>query len=56
LLAGWTYVGVAFVLLGVAALLGGVVLLYRPELPRRLVAWLTRRGDLALTEDGSERD
>jgi hypothetical protein len=47
LLAGWTYLGVAFVLLGVAALLGGVVLLYRPELPRRLVAWLTRRGDLA---------
>jgi hypothetical protein len=56
LLAGWTYVAVAFVLLGVAALLGGVVLLYRPELPRRLVAWLTRRGDLALTADGSKRD
>ena len=47
LLAGWTYVGVAFVLLGVAALLGGVALLYRPELPRQLVAWLTKRGDLA---------
>ena len=46
-LAGWTYLGVAFVLLGVAALLGGVALLYRPELPRRLVAWLTKRGDLA---------
>jgi hypothetical protein len=45
LLAGWTLVGVAFVLLGIAALLGGVALLYRPELPRRLVAWLikTRR-------------
>src|SRR5512133_645207 len=56
LLAGWTLVGGAFLLLGVAALLGGVALLYRPELPRRLVAWLTKRDDLPLTVDGSERD
>jgi hypothetical protein len=56
LLAGWTFVGVTFVLLGVAALLGGVALLYRPELPRRLVAWLTKRDDLALPADGNERD
>jgi hypothetical protein len=56
LLAGWTFVGVAFVLLGVAALLGGVALLYRPELPRRLVAWLTKREDLPLAADGSDRD
>jgi DNA-3-methyladenine glycosylase I len=40
LLAGWTQLGVAFLLLGIAALLGGVALLYRPELPRRLLAWL----------------
>jgi hypothetical protein len=43
LLAGWTPVGVVFLLLGIAALLGGVALLYRPELPRRLVAWLTNK-------------
>jgi hypothetical protein len=36
-------------LLGVAALLGGVALLYSPELPRRLVAWLVKRDDLLLT-------
>jgi hypothetical protein len=36
-------------LLGIAALLGGVALLYRPELSRRLVAWLTKREDLPLT-------
>jgi hypothetical protein len=41
-------VGGALLLLGVAALLGGVALLYRPELPRRLVAWLTKRDDLQL--------
>jgi hypothetical protein len=35
-------VGVPFLLLGIAALLGGTALLYRPELPRRLVAWLTK--------------
>ena len=56
LLAGWTFVGVAFVLLGVAALLGGVALLYRPALPRRLVAWLTKRDDPALSADRNERD
>jgi len=56
LLAGWTLVGGAFLLLGVAALLGGVVLLYRPELPRRLVARKTKREDLQLSSRGSERD
>ena len=42
--------------LGIAALQGGVALLYRPELPRRLVAWLTKRDDLRLTADGDVRD
>ena len=56
LLAGWTPVGVALLLLGVAALLGGAALLYRPELPRRLVAWSTKRDDLQLTADSSERE
>ena len=56
LLAGWTPVGVVFLLLGIAALLGGVALLYRPELPRRLVAWLTKRDDLPLTADGNDRN
>jgi hypothetical protein len=46
LLAGWTLVGAAFLLLGIAALLAGVALLYRPELPRRLLARLTKRDDL----------
>jgi hypothetical protein len=55
LLAGWTLVGVPFLLLGIAALQGGSALLYRPELPRQLVAWLTTR-DLTLTADGNERD
>ena len=54
LLAGWTLAGVAFLLLGVAALLAGVALLYRPELPRRLVAWLTKRDDLQLGPNGNE--
>ena len=54
LLAGWTLVGVAFLLLGVAALLAGVALLYRPELPRRLVVWLTKRDDLQLRPNGDE--
>jgi hypothetical protein len=49
-------VGVASMLLGVAALLGGVALLYRPELPRRLMAPLTKQDDLALTPDGDMRD
>jgi membrane protein implicated in regulation of membrane protease activity len=53
-LAGWTLVGVAFLLLGVAALLAGVALLYRPELPRRLVVWLTKRDDLQLRPNGDE--
>ena len=53
-LAGWTLVGVAFLLVGVAALLAGVALLYRPELPRRLVAWLTKRDDLQLRPNGDE--
>jgi len=35
-------VGIPFLLLGIAALLGGVALLYRPELPQRLVASLTQ--------------
>ena len=56
LLAGWTFVGGAVLLLGVAALLAGVALLYRPELPRRLMAWLSKRDHLPLTADGSERD
>ena len=55
-MAGWTFVGGAFLLLGVVALLGGVALLYRPELPRRREARLTRRDDLPLTADGSKRD
>jgi hypothetical protein len=41
--------GGTFLLLGVAALLCGVALLYRPELPRRLVAWLTEPDNLPLT-------
>jgi hypothetical protein len=49
LLAGSTHVGVAFLLLGIAALLAGVALLYRPELPRRLMALLTKHDDVALT-------
>jgi hypothetical protein len=49
LLAGWTLVGGAVLLLGVAALLCGVALLYSPELPRRLVAWLTKPDNLPLT-------
>jgi hypothetical protein len=28
--------------------------LYRPELPRRLVAWLTKRDDLQLRPNGDE--
>jgi hypothetical protein len=49
LLAGWTQLGVMFLLLGIAALPAGVALLYRPELPRRLVAWLTKQ-DISSTE------
>jgi DNA-3-methyladenine glycosylase I len=56
LLAGWTQLGVAFLLLGIAALLGGVALLYCPELPRRLLAWLIKRDDPPLTADGDDRD
>jgi hypothetical protein len=56
LLAGWILVGGVFLLLGVAALLLGVALLYRPGLPRRLVAWLTKRDDRQLTSDGGKRD
>jgi hypothetical protein len=56
LLAGWSLVGAALLLLGIAALLGGVALLYRPELPRRLMAWLTKRDDFSLAADGSELD
>jgi hypothetical protein len=56
LLAGWTPVGGALLLLGVAALLGGAALLYRPELPRRLLAWLTKRDDLPLTAGRNERE
>jgi hypothetical protein len=56
LLAGWTLVGVALQLLGIAALLGSIALLYRPELPRRLVAWLTKGDDLPLTPDSDVRD
>ena len=42
-------------LLGIAALLGGVALLHRPELPRRLMTWLINRDDLPLTADSNER-
>jgi hypothetical protein len=49
-------VGGALLLLGVAALLGGVALRRRPELPRRLMAWLTNRDDLPLTADSNERN
>jgi hypothetical protein len=38
LLAGWTLMGMVLLLAGMAALLGGVALLYRPELPQRLTA------------------
>jgi hypothetical protein len=57
LLAGWTLVGVAFLLLGIVALLGGFAFLYRPELPRRLVPWLTKpEEDVRLTPGGDVRD
>jgi hypothetical protein len=49
-------VGGALLLLGIAALLGGVALLHRPELPRRLMAWLINRDDLPLTADANERN
>jgi hypothetical protein len=55
-LDGWTQVGVTFLLLGLAALLGGVALLHRPELPRGLIAWVTKRDDLPLTAYGDDRD
>jgi hypothetical protein len=55
-LDGWTLMGVAFLLLGISALLAGVALLYRPELPRRLLAWLTKRDHLPITADGNDRD
>jgi hypothetical protein len=45
-----------FLLLGVATLLGGVALLYSPELPRRLLAWMANQDNLPLTADGSQRD
>ena len=35
---------------GIAALLDGVALLYCPELPRRLVAWITKQDALALAD------
>jgi hypothetical protein len=55
LLAGWTLVGVvSFLLLGVVALVTSVALLYRPELPRRLVVSVTKRGDLQLRRHGDE--
>jgi len=54
LLSGWTLVGVASVLPGITALLGGVALLHRPELPRQLMAWLTKQDDLPLTGNGDD--
>ena len=48
-------VRVAFLLL-VAALLGAVALVYCPELPRRLIAWLTKHEDPLLTADSDVRD
>ena len=56
LLDGWTLVGVASLLFGIAALLSSVALLYRPDLPRRLLAWSTKRVDLLLTADGDDQD
>jgi hypothetical protein len=52
----WTVVGVPFLLLGIAALLGGLALLYRPELPQRLVEWLAKRDNLTRAADGDVRD
>jgi hypothetical protein len=56
LLAGWTLVGVSSLLLGIAALLGGVALIYRPELPRRLIGWLIKQEDSPLTVDSDVHD
>jgi hypothetical protein len=56
LLAGWALAGVAFLLLGTAAAVAGVALLYRPELPRRLVGRLTKQDDLRIAADVSQRD
>ena len=53
-ISGWTLVGVASVLPGITALLGGVALLHRPELPRQLMAWLTKQDDLPLTANGGD--
>jgi uncharacterized membrane protein HdeD (DUF308 family) len=50
LLDGETVLGVTILLAGVALLLGGVASLYRPELARRLAAWLTKRDDATSTE------
>jgi hypothetical protein len=36
--------------------LGGVALLYSPELPRRLLAWMAKQDNLPLTADASELD
>ena len=36
-------------------LLGGIALLYRPELPRGLIVWLTKRDDLPLAANGNKR-
>jgi hypothetical protein len=48
-------VRVAFLLL-VAGLLGAVALVYCPELPRRLIARLTKHEDSLLTADSDVRD
>jgi hypothetical protein len=56
LVDGWTVVGIPSLLLGIAALQGGVALLYRPEFPRRLVAWVTKRNDLPPMADRDVRD
>jgi hypothetical protein len=49
-------VGVAFLLLGIAALLAGVALLYRPELPRRLMGLVSKHDDMAPSPDGEVPD
>ena len=55
LLAGLTLMGVAL-LLGPVTACWELSPVYRPELPRRLVAWLTKRNDLPLTADRDDRD
>ena len=52
----WLIVLGVLLLLGIAALLAGVALLYRPELPRRLMGFLSKHDDMALSPDGEVPD